>query len=211
MTTYRITAEARRTLTALLLGVVAVAVYAVWNLGALLTSGVQGPEWVMIALMITILLLSPAVAWMLLAEAQVWVATDATGLTWHTLGVQLHYDWAQVRAVTAPTASLAETLARSAGPSAEPGTLPTGPALPTAIDGSNVLAPIPATDTVSAYSSADPTAGPLYLTVEPPAPARIAQPLLRLLYRQAYGSALPLPAGLAARSDLLAEVAARSV
>lgn len=210
MTTYRLTAEARRTVWALLLGVIAVAVYAVWNLGALLAGGVQGPEWLMVALMIAILLVSPAVVWTLLTEAQLWIATDATGLTWHTLGVHLHYDWAQVRAVTAHAAPPTETPARSAGPSAEPGTLPAGSALPTANDGNDLLEPIPAADSVRTSLPADPSEGPLYLTVEPPVPVRIAQPLVRLLYRQAYGSALPLPAGLADRSDLLAEVAARS-
>lgn len=209
MTTYRLTAEARRTLRALLLGVIAVAGYAVWNLGTLLTGGVQGPEWLMGALLIAVLLVSPAVAWTLLAEAQLWVATDATGLTWHTLGVQLHYDWAQVRAMTASAAPLTTTQARSAGPSAEPGTLPAGSALPPATDGSNILEPIPAADSVRTSLPADPSDGPLYLTVEPPAPARIAHPLMRLLYRQAHGNALPLPAGLAARADLLAEVVSR--
>ncbi len=211
MTLYRLTADARRSAGALVLGVIAVAVYAAWNLASLLTGGVQGPEWVLGALMIALLIVSPAVAWTLLGEIQYTVATDATGLTVRLLGVHLHYDWAQVRAVSASTTSpTIRNKAQSAGPSAEPGTSPSGPALPTAIDGTDLsIEERPAGDPAPAVAQPDPIDGPLYLHVEPPAPDRIAQPLVRLLYRQAYGNTLPLPAGLTGRTDLLAEIAAR--
>ncbi len=95
--TYRLSRDARRTVLALLAGVVLIAVYALWSLGALITGGLQGPEWVSAALMLAILALSPAVAWSLLAEYNAAILTDDRGLTYRTIGgVNLLYDWSEV-------------------------------------------------------------------------------------------------------------------
>src|SRR4051812_19811425 len=87
-TTHRLTPEARRTTAILLLGVGAIAAYAAWEIGALLTAGLQGPEWAVL-LMVAVLLCSPAVAWTLLTERQLAITSDATGLTVRAPGVTL--------------------------------------------------------------------------------------------------------------------------
>ena len=64
----------------------AIAVFAIWSLVALLTGGLQGPEWVSALLLLAILGLSPLVAWSLLAEYNAAILTDAAGLTYRTIG-----------------------------------------------------------------------------------------------------------------------------
>src|SRR6476661_4055606 len=91
---YRLAPEARRTTLVLLLGVLAIAIFAIWSLIALLSGGLQGPEWVSALLMLAILGLSPLVAWGLLAEYNATILTDTAGLTYRTIGgITLTYPW----------------------------------------------------------------------------------------------------------------------
>src|SRR5262249_19657392 len=101
------------------------AVYALWTLVSLVAGGLDGPDWVTAALMLAILVLSPAVAWSLLAELNATLTTDAAGLTFQTVGgVNLPYQWAQVHGLApAPNGWGPFTFgvnARSAGRIAEP-------------------------------------------------------------------------------------------
>jgi hypothetical protein len=215
---YRLAPAARRTVLALLLGVLAIAVYALWTVVALVGSGLSGPDWVTAALMLVILLLSPAVAWNLLAEYNTTITTDAAGLTFRTLGVLLPYRWPQVGGLTPIPAGLgrfsfgdkARSAGRTADTTGDPGDRLDTLAVP--VTGTQEeLRPAPATPEPGAPAGAAETDPEqiLLLGVEPPAAARIANPLVRLLYRQAYAGGVPLYPGLSDRPALLAEIAAR--
>lgn len=214
-TTHRLTPEARRTTAILLLGVLAIAAYAAWEIGALVTGGLQGPEWAVLLLMVAVLLCSPAVAWTLLAERQLAITSDATGLTVRAPGVTLQYTWAQVGAISAsapplPLRGFAGDKARSAGRSAEPGSPPE--AIPIGMLDNHIIEgnDVPGGTMVAApgvpETNGDTGDGPLYLHVAPPPAQRITQPLARLLWQGAYGDTIPLPAGLTARAALVRRV-----
>jgi len=194
--------------------VLAIAVYALWTLVSLLAGGLDGPDWVTALLMLAIVGLSPAVGWSLLAELNATITTDAAGLRFQTVGgVDLPYEWAHVGGLTpAPTGWGLVTLgsnARSAGRTAEP------------IQENKLEVPAkgpeeetrPAGEVTEGTESPGETGaegGELWqIAVDPPAATRVANPLMRLLYRQAYGGAVPLYGGLAERAALLAEIAAR--
>ena len=240
--TYRLAPEARRSVGILLLGVVAIVLYAVWNLVALATGGLQGPEWVTAALMLAIIVVSPAVGWSLWTEYTASLTTDPQGLTLRSGGgVQLAYRWAEIGGIAAAPAgwgplSIGDK-ARSAGRSAELGapsagsprmdTLAGSPAaevplrnietsiangVPVTETDAEIRTPGPAIDLPDEADDRDLAEGELlHLTVQPPAPARIANPVVRFFYRQAFGARLPLFPGLAARPALLAELAAHGV
>ena len=212
--TYRLAPAARRTTLALLLGVLAIAVYALWTLGSLLAAGLDGPDWITAALMLAILALSPAVVWSLLAEWGATILTDAAGLTFQTVGgVNLPYRWEQIGGLgPAPTGwgwLSFGTNARSAGRNAEP------------IVDNTLEVPVTGTDeeirasqevmegTEPPGDSGAGTGELLQVMVAPPPAPRIANRLVRWLYQQAYGAGVPLYEGLADRPALLAEIAAR--
>ncbi|HUS13462.1 MAG TPA: hypothetical protein VM536_00400 [Chloroflexia bacterium] len=197
---YGLSPDARRTALALLLGVAAIALFAIWNLAAQLTGGLEGPEWVTAALMLAILVLSPAVGWALLAERAATITTDEAGLTYHTAGgVQLTYPWAEVGGLAPATSGFFSfgDKARSAGRTAEP-----------AADPAQSMVP-PAANLEMTETGADPDAT-WHLTVARPALERITNPLVRLLHQQAHGGKVPIYAGLADRADLLAEIRRRA-
>ncbi len=220
--TYRLRRETRWTVGALLIGVVLIAIYAIWTLVSLLAGGPSGGDWINAAFMLAILVISPLVAWSLLAEWSTTITTSPEGLTWRAAGgLRLAYAWSEIAGL-APAAprwrpfSLGDN-ARSAGRIAEPtsGTEDSSTAtqVDTQVDTEGVPAPgeeltTPPAAPVPAAEPED--AAPLQLRVHPPAPERIANPLLRLLYRQAYADGVPIYAGLQDRRALLAEIAAHT-
>jgi hypothetical protein len=204
---YRLAPEARRTARVLLLGVLAIAVFAIWSLVALLAGGLQGPEWVSALLLLAILGLSPLVAWSLLAEYNATILTDAAGLTYRTIGgITLTYPWPQVRGLApAPLGFLTfGDKARAAGRNAAESTLAIERE---PVTGKDVEIPpaVPEGGAATAAPESDPT---WQIVVDPPAPTRIANPLARMLYQQSYAGGLPLPTGLQDRPALIAEIAA---
>jgi hypothetical protein len=204
---YRLAPEARRTTLVLLLGVLAIAIFAIWSLVALLTGGLQGPEWVSALLMLAILALSPLVAWGLLAEYNATILTDTAGLTYRTIGgINVTYPWPQVQGL-APAPSGLFTFgdkARAAGRTAAELTLAIERE---PVTGKDVEIP-PAVPEGGATEATPESEPPWQIVVDPPAPQRIANPLARLLYQQSYAGGLPLPMGLQDRPALIAEIAA---
>ena len=96
--TYRVTPEGRRTALVLLIGVAAIAVFAVWTIITLFDGGLSGPEWITAVLMLALALLAPLVGWNLLEERAAAIAVDERGLTFRSLGgIELSYPWSQVR------------------------------------------------------------------------------------------------------------------
>jgi hypothetical protein len=217
---YRLSGDARRTALALLAGVIAIALYALWSLGALIAGGLQGPEWVTALLMLAILGVSPFVAWSLLAEYGARIATDDSGLSYRTVaGVRLTYPWTAVRGVTPVPAALGPLTfgdkARSAGRTAETGVTPPGSAFDTItlehtqgvpVTGQEVEITSSRDEAQGAAAEGEP-APALRLTVDPAAGPRIANPVLRALHTQAYPCYVPLYPGLVDRPALLAEIA----
>jgi hypothetical protein len=217
---YRLSGDARRTALALLAGVVAVALYALWSLAALIAGGLQGPEWVTALLMLAILGVSPFVAWSLLAEYGARIATDESGLSYQTVaGVRLTYPWTAVRGLAPARAAVGPLTigdkARSAGRNAETGEPAQAAAIDNIAHATTQGEPVTGQE-VEIYSSRDaaqeaPDAGeaapPLRLVVDPAAGPRIANPVLRALHEQAYPGYVPLYTGLVDRPALLAEIA----
>jgi len=217
---YRLSGDARRTALALLAGVVAIALYALWSLAALIAGGLQGPEWVTALLMLVILGVSPFVAWSLLAEYGARIATDESGLSYQTVGgVRLTYPWTAVRGVAPAPADLGSLTigdkARSAGRNAETGETAQAAAIDNIAHATTQGEPVTGQE-VEIYSSRDaawnaPDEGmatpALRLVVDPAAGPRIANPVLRALHEQAYPGYVPLYPGLVDRPALLAEIA----
>ena len=204
---YRLAPEARRTTLVLFLGVLAIAIFAIWSLVALLTGGLQGPEWVSALLMLAILALSPVVAWGLLAEYNATILTNDAGLTYRTIGgITLTYPWPQVRGL-APAPSGLFTFgdkARAAGRNAAESTLAIERE---PVTGKDVEIPPAVPDGVAAEAAPE-SETTWQIVVDPPAPERIANPLARMLYQRSYAGGLPLPMGLQDRPALIAEIAA---
>jgi hypothetical protein len=205
---YRLAPDARRTTLVLLLGVLAIAIFAIWSLVALLTGGLQGPEWVSALLMLAILGLSPLVAWGLLAEYNATILTDAAGLTYRTIGgINLTYPWPQVQGLAPAPLGLFTfgDKARAAGRNAAESILAIERE---PVTGKDVEIPpaVPEGGAAEALPESEP---PWQIVVDPPAPERIANPLARMLYQQSYAGGLPLAMGLQNRPALIAEIAAR--
>ncbi|HEX6606140.1 MAG TPA: hypothetical protein VF276_04420 [Chloroflexia bacterium] len=204
---YRLAPEARRTTLVLMLGVLAIAVFAIWSFVALLSGGLQGPEWVSALLMLAILGLSPLVAWGLLAEYNATILTDAAGLTYRTIGgINLTYPWPQVQGLAPAPLGLFTfgDKVRAAGRNAAQSTLAIERE---PVTGKDVEIPpaVPEGGAAEALPESEP---PRQIVVDPPAPERIANPLARLLYQQSYAGGLPLPMGLQDRPALIDEIAA---
>lgn len=182
--------EGRRQAIVLLLGVISIAIFALWSFINILQDGVDGVEYVSGLLMLAILLVTPLVGWTLLEEAQASVQADDKGITYKTTGgIKLIYPWAQVKGFEQKTGR--GRVARFfLGDDKD--TTPTEP--PPGVQDENV---------------ADEEPGTLLLQVSSDPSRQISSPLVRFLHKQAYGDNLPIHGGLEARHDLIEEIKKR--
>ena len=232
-TMYRMSATGRRTALILLLGVGAVAIFAVWTLLTQAEGGLSGPEWVTAALMLGILALAPVVGWNLLEERATTISADATGLTYRSLGgIELRYRWAEVTGLDpAPPARGRWTrlFFDDPAPEATPANLAQSPtagpqaARTNQISRSNApltgthdetpagaIPPLPPAEAEDrAQDIVDAEQRTIPVLVSPPPAARLPGPVIRALWQQAHGPTLPLPAGLEDRDALIATIRAR--
>jgi hypothetical protein len=196
--TYPMSREGRRQAIVLLLGVISIAIFALWSFINILQDGVGGAEWVSGLLMLAILLVTPLVAWTLLEEARASVRTDDGGLTYKTIGgINLRYPWGEVAGLKQKAGR--GRLARFfLGDDKEAQTgmadAPAGPQPPGTPE-ENV---------------ADEEPGTLLLAVQTDPSRQIANPLVRFLHKQAYGDSLPIHGGLEARQLLIEEINRRT-
>ncbi|HST05693.1 MAG TPA: hypothetical protein VLQ48_13285 [Chloroflexia bacterium] len=185
--TYPMSREGRRQAIVLLLGVVSIAIFALWSLINILQDGVSDVEWVTGAFMLAILLVLPLVAWTLLEEVNAVVTADEDNLTYRTLGgVALQYKWPDIKGLK--TKQGRGRLARFfLGNDADVHEAPASPA--------------PNTDDDAEQSTEEP--GTLLLDVAADPALQIKNPIVRFLHKQAYGDTLPLHGGLTGRSLLV--------
>jgi hypothetical protein len=185
--------EGRRQAIILLLGVISLAIFALWSLVNLLQDGLSDVEWVTAAFMLAIFLVSPLVLWTLLEEANAVVTSNATGLTYRSLGgVSLQYKWPDVTGLK-PKQGRSKLSRFFLGDDTvpHPDAAPPPPA-PTA---AGEVAPAPAD-----------APGTLFLSVRTDPALQINNPIVRFLHKQAYGDALPLHGGLANRDLLISNI-----
>lgn len=176
--------EGRRQAIVLLLGVISLAIFALWSLINILQDGVSDVEWVTGAFMLAILLVSPLVAWTLLEEANTVVTTSDNGLTYRTLGgISLQYKWPDVTGFKSKQGK--SKLARFF----------------LGDDDAPQEEAVSVTSEGDAESSAE-SPSTLLLSVRTDPALQLQNPLVRFLHKQAYGDILPLHSGLANR-DLL--------
>ena len=230
---YRMSAAGRRTALILLLGVGAVAIFAVWTLVTQVEGGLSGPEWVTAGLMLGILALAPVVGWTLLEERAATITTDATGLTYRSLGgIELRYRWPEVTGLDpAPPARsrwarlffddpASETTppdleqSPTAGPKAARTNQITHSNAPLAVPRDETPAgptpPLPPAEAEDrAQDIVDAEQRTIPVQVSPPPAARLTSPVTRALWQQAHGPTLPLPAGLEGRDTLIATIRAQ--
>ncbi|MEP6775373.1 MAG: hypothetical protein ABJA50_07230 [Chloroflexota bacterium] len=179
--------EGRRQAIVLLLGVISLAIFALWSLVNILQDGVSDVEWVTGAFMLAILLVSPLVAWTLLEEANTVVTTSDNGLTYRTLGgISLQYKWPDVAGFKSKQGK--SKLARF-------------------FLGDDDA---PQEEAVSVTSEGDvenvaESPSTLLLPVHTDPALQLKSPLVRFLHKQAYGNTIPLHSGLANR-DLLINI-----
>jgi hypothetical protein len=183
--------EGRRQAIVLLLGVLSIAVFALWSFINILQDGVDGVEWVSGLLMLAILLVTPLVGWTLLEEARASVQADDIGVTYKTAGgVTLAFPWTEVTGFEQKTGR--SRLARFfLGDDKDDG--PVQP--PPGEQDENV---------------ADGEPGTLLLTVRTDPSQQITNPLVRFLHRQAYSANIPIHGGLEARQQLIEEIKTRT-
>jgi len=182
--TYPMSREGRRQAIVLLLGVISLAIFALWSLVNILQDGVSDVEWVTGAFMLAILLVSPLVAWTLLEEANTVVTTSDSGLTYSTLGgVSLQYKWPDVTGFQSKRGK--SKLARFF----------------LGDDDAPREESVSVTSEGDAENSAE-SPSTLLLSVRTDPALQLKNPLVRFLHKQAYGDTLPLHSGLANR-DLL--------
>jgi hypothetical protein len=176
--------EGRRQAIVLLLGVISLAIFALWSLVNILQDGVSDVEWVTGAFMLAILLVSPLVAWTLLEEANTVVTISDNGLTYRTLaGISLQYRWPDVAGFKSKQGK--SKLARFLLGDDD---APQEEAVPVTSEGDvENVAESPST---------------LLLSVRTDPALQLKSRLVRFLHKQAYGDTLPLHSGLANR-DLL--------
>ena len=185
--TYPMSAEGRRQAIILLLGVLSLAIFALWSLVNLLQDGLSDVEWVTAAFMLAIFLVSPLVLWTLLEEANAVVTSNAAGLTYRTLGgVSLQYKWPDVTGLK-PKQGRSKLSRFFLGDDTAP-----PPPPPTA---AGAAAPAPAD-----------APGTLFMSVRTDPALQINNPIVRFLHKQAYGDALPLHGGLANRDLLISNI-----
>jgi hypothetical protein len=199
--TFAMSRDGRRQAIVLLLGVISIWVFALWTLVTTLDGGLSGAEWVTAALMLAVLLVAPLVGWTLLEEANARYTVSPDGLTYTTFGgVNLTFPWSDIQGVKprdAPGRIARFFLGDDAHafadtpPAAEPDV---STAAPTTAD-----------------SEGEPDGEPrtVLLAVRADPGARIANPLVRFLHKQAHGDALPVYGGLDNQQTLLDEIASR--
>lgn len=225
---YRLSAAGRRTALILLLGVAAVWVFAAWSLVTQALDGVSGPEWVTAVLMLGILLVAPVVGWTLLEERNATITTDAQGLTYRSInGIHLAYTWPEITGLNpapAQPSRWARLFMDDPAPPAVPPTTEQSPPAGRKAEMSNQsnssnasrtgapddsrIGPPPAEaeEPTTEAEEAPPRTVPV--TVSPPPAARIGNPVLQALWRQAHGATLPLPGELENRAAVLATIRA---
>jgi hypothetical protein len=182
--TYPMSREGRRQAIVLLLGVISLAIFALWSLVNILQDGVSDVEWVTGAFMLAILLVSPLVAWTLLEEANTVVTTSDNGLTYRTLGgISLQYKWPDVTGFKSKQGK--SKLARFF----------------LGDDDAPQEEAVSVTSEGDAENSAE-SPSTLLLSVRSDPTLQLKNSLVRFLHKQAYGDTLPLHSGLANR-DLL--------
>jgi hypothetical protein len=186
--TYPMSREGRRQAIVLLLGVVSIAIFALWSLINILQDGVSDVEWVTSAFMLAILLVSPLVAWTLLEEVNAIITADDDNLTYRTLGgVALQYKWPDIKGLKPKQGR--SRLARFflGNDDADLHEAPASSA--------------PNSDDDAEGSTEEP--GTLLLAVADDPALQIKNPIVRFLHKQAYGDTLPLHGGLTGRSLLI--------
>lgn len=200
---YRISREGRRQAVILLVGVLALEVFAVWSLVVVLDRGLDGVEWVSALLLLGMALLSPAVAWTLLEEINSRYLVTGEGLRYSsTGGLDLLYPWDQV--VGFKTRERRGRIARFFLGDEDPEDTvddTTTPATPP--DGANED---------EEESEAEPQA--LALQVRESYRSRLdsqfGNPIVRFLHTQAHGYTLPIYEGLENREQLVSQIASRT-
>ena len=221
---YRMSAEGRRTAWILLMGVVTIWIFALWTLITQLQGGLSGPEWVTALLMVGILLVAPVVGWTLWEEQAAVITLDEQGLTYRSLpGLDLRYAWSQVAGVAEPAAGpgrWARLFMDDPAPAAAPSTEESSPSTGRKAEPeSNHISRMEANaDAVAGAGTAadldgegtDDARQAIPIRVMPPPAGRIANPVLRALWRQAHGDSLPLPSGLTDRPTVVAAIRART-
>jgi hypothetical protein len=218
---YRLSAAGRRTALILLLGVAAVWVFAAWSLVTQALDGLSGPEWVTAVLMLGILLVAPVVGWTLLEERNATITTDTQGLTYRSInGIHLAYTWPEITGLDpapAQPSRWARLFMDDPAPAAVPPTteqsLPAGrkAEMTNQSNSSNASRTGTPDDSRSGPPRAEAEEAPprtVPVTVSPPPAARIANPVLQALWRQAHGATLPLPEELENRAAVLATIRA---
>jgi hypothetical protein len=202
-THYPISGEGRRQAAILLAGVATIWLAALWILFTILQDGIGGVEWVSLALMVGILVVAPVVGWALVEEATARITTDDQGIRYRAAGgIHLTYLWTELRGFEPRQAGgrLARFFLGSDGDTRDQHDRP-GAAQRE--DGADINGneredspPVPnERDTLLLQAGVDHT-------------RQIPNPLVRFLHRQAYGTAIPIYAGLEGRDQLLAEVTA---
>lgn len=183
--------EGRRQAVVLLLGVISIAIFALWSFINILQDGVDGVEWVSGILMLMILLVTPFVAWTLLEEAQASIKADDKGITYKTAGgIAITYPWAEVAGFEqrAGRGKIARFFLGEDKDAA-------------------AAAPQPGEPDENA---AEDEPGTLMLSVRTDPAGQIANPLVRFLHTQAYSKNLPIHGGLEARQQLIEEIKTRT-
>ena len=225
---YRLSPTGRRTALILLLGVAAVWVFAAWSLVTQALDGLSGPEWVTAVLMVGILIVAPVVGWTLLEERSATITADTQGLTYRSInGIALTYTWPEITGLD-PAPAQPSRWARLFMDNPAPATVPPTPeqSLPAGrkadmtnqSNSSNASQAGTRDDTRAGPQAAEPAAPDpeanaapartVPVAVAPPPAARLANPLLQALWRQAHGATLPLPGELENRAALLATIRA---
>jgi hypothetical protein len=183
--------EGRRQAIVLLLGVLSIAVFALWSFINILQDGVDGVEWVSGLLMLAILLVTPLVGWTLLEEAQASVQANDKGVTYKTAGgVTLAFPWTEVTGFEQKTGR--SRLARFF------------------LGDDKDDAPVQPSPGEQDENVADGEPGTLLLTVRTDPSQQITNPLVRFLHRQAYSTNIPIHGGLEARQQLIEEIKTRT-
>jgi hypothetical protein len=190
--------EGRRQAIVLLLGVLSIAIFALWSFINILQDGVDGVEWVSGLLMLAILLVTPLVTWTLLEEVRASVFVDDGGIAYRTIGgISVRYPWAEVAGIQSKPGR--NRLARFF----------LGDDKETALAAEPAVEPPPPGTPEENVSDEEP--GTLLLSVHSSPSQQIANPLVRFLHRQAYGDSLPIHGGLEARQQLIEEINKRTV
>lgn len=199
---YRMSREGRRQAVILLVGVLALEVFAVWSLIVVLDRGLEGVEWVSALLLLGMALLSPAVAWTLLEEINSRYLVTGDGLRYSSLGgIDLLYPWDQI--VGFKTRDRRGRIARFFLGEEDPDeTLNDNTVAGIAPDGANED---------EEESEAEPQALALQVreSYRSQLDSQFGNPVVRFLHTQAHGHTLPIYGELENREQLVSQIASR--